>query len=259
MKGNTPIQNYCQKHSAERVDSIPEYALELSSEDECRERLAQGMKIYRDRAPLWCKYDEWTLEEAARLLSGILPKNDGEGVIFDQTYWSDPDGTRTISMPSGFRIYLIFKIFADNFKCLAHVMEILRRSAIGDRAAPKEWAEYARAKGLLPHDMYLTLVDNSPLLALLESNDATAPMSQSDMEPVAQPYSTTWLTIQDGAIAQFFNPRRNPDAKSDEVIKWINAEAAKKGLKGSQNIAEAIFTIIKPKNHDPKKKRDEPQ
>jgi hypothetical protein len=97
------------------------------------------------------------------------------------------------------------------------------------------------------------------LLALLEPSDATEPILQFDIEPVAQPYSTRWLTIQDAAIAQFFNPRRNPDSKSDEVIKWINAEAAKTGLKESQNIAEAIFTIIKPENHDPKKKRDEPQ
>jgi hypothetical protein len=159
MEGNFPVQNRCPKRDAELVKFMPEDALELSDEDECRERLAYGMKIYKERAPLWCKYDEWTLAEAARLLSGILPKNDEEGGVFDQAYLSDTDGGPTITMPSGFRIYLRFKIFADNFKCLTHVREILRRSAIADRAAPKEWAKYARAKGLLPHGTYFTLVD----------------------------------------------------------------------------------------------------
>lgn len=72
-------------------------------------------------------------------------------------------------------------------------------------------------------------------------------------------YSTKWLEIQQAAIAQFFNPRRNPDAKKDEVIEWINTQAANAGLGESNNIASTIFTIIKPEKHDPKKKRVEPQ
>lgn len=72
-------------------------------------------------------------------------------------------------------------------------------------------------------------------------------------------YSTKWLEIQQAAIAQFFNPRRNPDAKKDEVIEWINTQAANAKLGESNNIASTIFTIIKPENHDPKKKRVEPK
>lgn len=72
-------------------------------------------------------------------------------------------------------------------------------------------------------------------------------------------YSTKWLEIQQAAITQFFNPRRNPDAKKEEVISWINSRAANSGLVESNNIASTIFTIIKPENHDPKKKRVEPQ
>ncbi len=75
----------------------------------------------------------------------------------------------------------------------------------------------------------------------------------------APAYSTHWLTIQNAAIAQFFNPRRNPDAKKEEVIEWINTQAVGAGLGESNNIASTIFTIIKPENHDPKKKRVEPQ
>lgn len=72
-------------------------------------------------------------------------------------------------------------------------------------------------------------------------------------------YSSKWLEIQQAAIAQFFNPRRNPDAKKEEVIEWINTQAVSAGLGESNNIASTIFTIIKPENHDPKKKRVEPQ
>lgn len=229
-----------------------------AGEDQYREN---GMKAYADRASLWCKYDVWTLDEAAALLSGILPKNDEKGCLFDPTYLSNTE-TPPLSIGAQFHQYSVLKSFSDNLTCLKQVTEILHRSAIGDRASPKQWAEYARAKGLLPHEMYLTLVDNSPLLALLEPSDATEPISQSGMEPVAQlaqPYSTSWLTIQNAAIAQFFNPRRNPDPKREEVIEWINAKAEKTGLRESQNIAKAIFTIIKPENHDPKKRRDEPQ
>jgi hypothetical protein len=36
------------------------------------------------------------------------------------------------------------------------------------------------------------------------------------------------------------------------------AETAKVGLKESRKVAEAIFTMIKPDDHDPKKKRGNP-
>ena len=70
----------------------------------------------------------------------------------------------------------------------------------------------------------------------------------------APAYSTAWLTIQLAAINQFFNPRRNPDAKKEEVTDWIKEQAVAAGLPDSQNVASTIFTIIKPENHDPKKK-----
>lgn len=74
----------------------------------------------------------------------------------------------------------------------------------------------------------------------------------------AQPYETKWLTIQDAAIRQFFNPRRDHDAKLEEVVAWIKSEAKAAGLSESDRIPKSIFTIIKPANHDPKKKRVKP-
>lgn len=72
-----------------------------------------------------------------------------------------------------------------------------------------------------------------------------------------QPYCTAWLAVMDAAIAAFFHPvRRNPDAKKEEVTQWIIKEAIKNGIaNASENIAQSLFTIIKPANHNPKVRR----
>jgi hypothetical protein len=61
----------------------------------------------------------------------------------------------------------------------------------------------------------------------------------------------------DSAIAEFFHPeRRNPDAKKEEVTQWVIDEANKRGIENaSGNIAQSLFTIIKPANHNPKIRR----
>lgn len=68
-------------------------------------------------------------------------------------------------------------------------------------------------------------------------------------------YTTEWLLIQQEAIKMFFNPRRNPDAKREEIVEWIKEAAKSRNLEASENIATAIFTVIKPGNHNPRKKR----
>jgi hypothetical protein len=72
-------------------------------------------------------------------------------------------------------------------------------------------------------------------------------------------YSTKWLKIQQAAIAKFFNPRLDLAAKKHEVSTWINGESINAGLGVSKNISEAIFTIIKPDDHLPRKKIVKPQ
>lgn len=68
-------------------------------------------------------------------------------------------------------------------------------------------------------------------------------------------YETTYLKILAATVAEFFQPRRNPDAKKDEVVKWIKERMETAGLSASDNLAEAMFTIIKPADHDPRKRR----
>lgn len=70
-------------------------------------------------------------------------------------------------------------------------------------------------------------------------------------------YTTPMLNILNKASSHFFNPRRNPDPKSLEIVDWIITEGNKAGIPISKNVAEAMFTIIKPLNHDPRNIRVE--
>jgi hypothetical protein len=232
--------------------------IDLSDGDKYLARLAYAKNMYRSRIPFWCTYDTWKMEEAAMLLSGMLPSNDEKGSVFAGICWTDKWFSDNSDKS------LVFNIFTSNYACAKYVREILLRSSMGEKASPRAWLEYARAKGLLPHVAPFTAVDNSPLLVFLESTEEDNLLQSSELGPSitqSKPdlsYSTTRMDIQARAIARFFNPRRDIDAKREEVVEWIMAEAAKAGLKESRKLAESIFTIIKPDDHDPKKKRGYP-
>lgn len=95
---------------------------------------------------------------------------------------------------------------------------------------------------------------------IAELEAALAVAKASDMPKKADPfanstYSTSWLFIQWAATAEFFEQRGAVDAKKEEVVDWIIDKAKQAGLPYSKNIAEAMFTIIKPHDHDPRKRR----
>ena len=71
-------------------------------------------------------------------------------------------------------------------------------------------------------------------------------------------YSTKWLEVQQATIAEFFSPRHEVDAKKEEIVPWIIWMAGEAGIKAPENIAKAIFTIIKPLDHSPKIRRGGP-
>lgn len=110
----------------------------------------------------------------------------------------------------------------------------------------------------------ISLIAEWILSRKLETPDGFNQLASDEYKIIDKPidklssYSTPWLDLINAATKQFYSPRRNPDAKRDEVIEWIKEQAIKSGLPDSSNIASAIFTIIKPENHDPKKKRVEP-
>jgi hypothetical protein len=66
---------------------------------------------------------------------------------------------------------------------------------------------------------------------------------------------TPWLSILIEAIHQHFPEGREIDPKKASVVEWILEKAKKEGITESKNIADAIFTIIKPQNHNPKKRK----
>ena len=71
-------------------------------------------------------------------------------------------------------------------------------------------------------------------------------------------YSTKWLEVQQAAIAEFFSPRHEVDAKRDEVVLWVAAKAREFKITNPNRIAASIFTIIKPEDHSPRKRRAAP-
>ena len=72
-------------------------------------------------------------------------------------------------------------------------------------------------------------------------------------------YSTKWLEVQQAAIEEFFSPRHEVDAKKEEVIQWIEMKAKELKIRDPNRIATSIFTIIKPEDHSPRKRRVAPQ
>lgn len=68
-------------------------------------------------------------------------------------------------------------------------------------------------------------------------------------------YSTPLLALQKAAIFEFYSQQRVVDPKKKEVVGWLFEAAKEFDFPLSANVADAMFTIIKPKNHDPKKRR----
>lgn len=68
-------------------------------------------------------------------------------------------------------------------------------------------------------------------------------------------YSTPLLKLQKTAIDEFYSRRRAVDPTKDEVVEWLTSKERKLDFTVSANVAEAMFTIIKPKDHDPRKRR----
>ena len=71
-------------------------------------------------------------------------------------------------------------------------------------------------------------------------------------------YTTDLLDILNLAVIEFFNPRHDVDAKAENIYEWLEIKGKEKKIDISENIAHAMFTIIKPHNHNPKKRRVEP-
>ena len=72
---------------------------------------------------------------------------------------------------------------------------------------------------------------------------------------ITEENQTSWLKILNEALLEHFPEDRLIDPKKATVVEWILKRAKEEGITESENIANAIFTIIKPLNHNPKKKK----
>lgn len=89
---------------------------------------------------------------------------------------------------------------------------------------------------------------------LLDPEEVSIVNNQTSLDT----YNTDLLNLLNLAITQFFNPRHKKDAKKDEITEWIKMKGKELNLYVSDNVADSIFTIIKPNDHNPKIKRVEP-
>lgn len=197
----------------------------------------------KSRLAIYLLYGHWEPYNACRVLAGLEYQDKG------------PDNEAALN--NGQLEIGEFDYFCELREMTATVDQLrefwisdLRDSAVAPPAVFIDWAVSKRFRPAwldwaIERDLYI------PKHGAGENNIAHAGNGVA--------YSSKWLEIQQSAIAQFFNPRRNPDVKKEEVVEWINTQAVSAGLGESKNIASTIFTIIKPENHDPKKKRIEPQ
>ncbi len=146
-----------------------------------------------------------------------------------------------------------------------NVLEVLRESInqnlpiykIGYNGKPYKGAEPGSTKG----DLLATghSFDRGSLLEvgryLMYDADAEKAWPSASKDQKFSSYSTPYLLVLKAAIEEFFYPRKDVDAKKEEVVEWIKAKALSVGLPESDNIAGAIFTIIKPTDHDPKRRK----
>jgi hypothetical protein len=119
-------------------------------------------------------------------------------------------------------------------------------SGIGERNLnPKFFIDWALTKRYKPKWLEWAIQENlyQPTEVVISSTTAVLP------------YETDLLKLLNLAVLEFFNPRKVSDAKKEEVTQWLKDKGAEINIVVSDNVADSIFTIIKPKNHNPKIKR----
>lgn len=97
------------------------------------------------------------------------------------------------------------------------------------------------------------LNENKYFQSLTKSQVANIQIEQSPI--LDNTYSTGLINVLNLTVTEFFNPRKNVDARKDEVTEWIKAKGKELNIIVSDNVADTIFTIIKPNDHNPKIRR----
>ena len=189
-------------------------------------------------------YDKWDEDSACRVLAGFHFRRDPESIgymLLDFKNVSDfkIKGLRNIQT----------QLEINHFNLKAFSVNSDQKRKYDTPRAYIDWALSKQFKPLwldwaIEHKLY------EPNQEVSQNKTGTVTLTTT--------YSTKWLEIQQAAILEFFSPRREVDAKKDEVVSWIELKAEEAGIKDPTNVATVMFTIIKPKNHSPKIRRAGP-
>ena len=189
-----------------------------------------------NRILFWLRLDEWNLCDAALLFADINP----ESVNLRKN-----DFTELVTLKNG--IYNLFDS-TDEFVKLNHKYDDLCRILLNpdiECDTPQNWIDRALAKKIA-----------IPWLDFAIQNDFYESKTKSpQVEKLIDIYNTDLLDILNQAANQFFNPRKNLDAKKEEVTEWIINKGNERKIKVAAHVAGVMFTIIKPNDHNPKIKR----
>ena len=196
-------------------------------------------------------YDTWDVEPALRLLAGFN-YIEGPGQLRGMSYYPGLDPSIEVNMIEGDKFeYAFLKELED---CAIRLKNFwLRSNNKREKYPPSFFIEWALSKRSRPpwldwaieHGLYVP--EQEAIKKKIETTN------------IYTIYSTKWLEVQQAAIEEFFSPRHEVDAKKEEVIQWIEMKAKELKIRDPNRIATSIFTIIKPEDHSPRKRRVAPQ
>lgn len=185
------------------------------------------------------KHDNWVADDAMNFLAGVKSFRKVIASPFievitlnGENYFSseDPDITKRFETEVE-RLWSIWKSGQhENYNPPKYYIEWALSKNI-----KINWLDYAKKQGLY--------------------NSSETKSSPSSSPPA---YETDLLKLLNLAVLEFFSPRRVSDAKKEEVTQWLKDKGDELSIVVSDNVADSIFTIIKPKNHNPKIKRVQP-
>lgn len=195
----------------------------------------------------WTKTAYWTLDEALALSFGKSPEivtwDSLKAYINVSTFAKAYQKRRDLALRSKALNKLFDPIFPTLFISWANEFDIELPDELIESIKKKSglavnwFEEYKKIK-----QKYDDLVSNSD-------------NSTSNNKVQLFKYESDLLKIQQLAISEFYLFRKNVDPKSNEVTEWIKNKGEELKINVSTNIAEALFTIIKPNDHNPKIKR----
>ena len=183
------------------------------------------------------KYDNWNVEEALNYLAGVKAITFTKNIPDVVEIW-----TLSLENYSAVEDSDIIKRFENE---IGRLWEIWNSGHHYNPNPPKYYIDWALSKNIKIHWLEYAIEKG-----LYESSE-----NKSSASAIETSYETDLLKLLNLAVSQFFNPRRISDAKKEDVTQWLKDKGDELNIVVSDNVADSIFTIIKPKNHNPKIRR----